>query len=266
MRFFLITFLFAVLLTMPMAGRTEMIVRHYNPARHDRFYSGIDKDFVGASYDFSGVGMSNAGNWATLVTDNSFLSSSHRHPAPGETVTFWATNDLSGPSYTYKVKGGERIGMSDLWIGWFDSTVTVDNSIIRYQVPVLVAKKDYIGLKLYNYGMQHRVGRNVLDKIVPAQIGNTTGLTAVYDYDNKDVPLVGGDETCLKAGDSGAPSFAVFNSRLVFVGTHWAVSHNPFGSIDTFIPVYIEQINKVLAKMGQSLSRCRSLTNLGVER
>lgn len=263
MRLFLKLFLTAVLLAIPMAGQSEMIVRNYIPARHDRFYSGIDKDFVGASYDFSGVGMSSAGNWATLVTDNSFLSSCHRHPVPGETVTFWATNDLSGPKYTYTVKGGEQIGMSDLWLGWFDSTVTVNTSIVRYQVPVLVAKKDYIGLELYNYGMQHRVGRNVLDKIVPLQVGSTIGLTAVYDYDNRDASSVGGDETCLKAGDSGAPSFAVLNSRLVFVGTHWAVSHNPFGSIDTFIPVYIEQINKVLARMGQSLSRYRSLTNVG---
>lgn len=257
--------LVAVIMVLSVSGRSELIVRNYSSGRHDRFYIGIDKNFVGASYDFSGVGLSSSGNWATLVTDNSFLSSAHRHPVPGETVTFWATNDLAGASYTYTVKGGTRIGMSDLWLGWFDSTVTVNSSIIRYQVPVLVARKDFIGLELYNYGKPHRVGRNVLDKIVPAQIGNTIGVTALYDYDNKDVPSVGGDETWLKAGDSGAPSFAVLNSRLVFIGTHWAVSHNPFGSIDTFIPVYVDHINRVLSKMGQSLSRCRSLAHGNVD-
>lgn len=266
MRLFLVLFLVAVMLPISTVGHGEMIVRNYNPARHDRFYSGADKDFVGAFYDFTGVGISSSGNWATLVTDNAFLSSCHRHPAPGETVTFWASNDLSGPSFTYTVKGGTKIGMSDLWLGWFDSTVTVDLSIVRYQVPVLVSRKDYYGLELYNYGMLHRVGRNVLDKFSPAKIGDSIGVTAVYDYDNNDVPAVSGDETLLRSGDSGAPSFAVFNSRLVLVGTHWAVNHSSLGSIDTFVPVYIEQINRVLSKMGQSLSRCRNLTSSAVER
>lgn len=255
MKKFSLPILMALMMALPTVSRSEMIVRDYTPARHGRFYHGSGKDFVGNGRDFSGVGLGSTGHWATLVADNCFLSANHLHPAVGEKVTFWATNELTGASFTYTVTGGARIGTTDLWVGWFDQSVTVDRSIARYPIPLQPFLKRYLGLELYNYGMRHRIGRNVLEVIAPYSLGGSTGLTGGYDYDNNDTPAVGGDETCLRVGDSGAPSFAVFNSRLALVGIHWSVTRNPESSIDTFVPEYFDAIDKVLKKRGQALRR-----------
>jgi len=254
---FLPSLLIAAMLLLATSVHGEMIVRNYSPARHDRFYSGSDKGFVGARYDFSGVGHGNRGHWATLVSDNCFLSAYHRHPVPGEQVKFWSSNVLAGPSFTYTVTGGQRVGRTDIWAGWFEKPV--DPSISRYPVLVLRAVKSYISLSLLNYGMNHRVGRNVLDSLVWFKYGGSTGLSVLYDYDNNDDPSVGGDETWLMGGDSGAPSFAVFNSELTLIGIHWAITNKTASSIDTFIPAYFNEINKLLAPKGQKLQRGRSL-------
>jgi hypothetical protein len=237
----------------PMTGKGAMTVRYYSPMRHDRFYRGNDKDFVGASYDFSGVGIGNLGHWAILVSDSCFLSAYHLHPADGEIITYWSSNELSGPHFTYVVTGGARIGKSDLWVGWFDKSVNVDASIARYPIPFLPSVQNYYGLLLYNYGVSHRVGRNVLDLVAINTVGSSTGFVMLYDYDFNDFPFVGGDETCLVAGDSGAPSFTVFNAKLYLIGIHWASTKNPTGSQDTFVPMYFDEINKILSVRGQTL-------------
>ncbi|AOS84922.1 hypothetical protein BIU88_12755 [Chlorobaculum limnaeum] len=251
MKEFLPSALLALMLSLPTVCRGEMIVRDYAPARHERFYQGSGNDFVGKRYDFSGIGLGSSGHWATLVSANCFLSANHLHPAVGETVTFWATNRLTEARFTCTVTGGVRIGTSDLWIGWFDKAV--DASIARYPIPLQPLLNRYVGLELFNYGMRHRVGRNVLEVIATYSHGGATGITAGYDYDNNDTPAVGGDETFLRVGDSGAPSFAVFNSRLALIGIHWSVTRNPDSSIDTFVPEYFDEIDKVLKKRGQAL-------------
>lgn len=248
-------FLFTLMLMSPTLSRSEMIVRDYTPARNYRFYAASDRAFVGHSYDFSGVGLGSDGHWATLVTDNCFLSAVHLHPAVGAKVTFWGSNSLTGASYTHTVTGGTRIGTTDLWLGWFDEAV--DRSIARYPVPKLRSSKACLGFTLYNYGRTHRVGRNVLDMLGVCQLGSSTGKIAAYDYDDNDTPSVGGDESFLQVGDSGAPSFVVFNSRLALIGIHWSISNNPASSIDSFVPEYFDEINKELVKKGQVLRRSR---------
>lgn len=237
----------------PVVGRATMIIRSYLPAQHDRFYSGADKDFVGDPFNFSGVGSGSSGHWATLVSDNYFLSADHYHPSTGEQVTFRSTNLLSGPSYTYAVTGGTRIGTTDLWVGWFDSSVIVNSSIARYPVALFPGADDYLGLELYNYGLSNRVGRNVLEDLGIIEIGVSTGVVDWYDYDNNDVPSVGGDETYLQSGDSGAPSFSVVGSDLALIGIHWGMATHPAGSVDTFVPQYYDEVNAVLASRAQEL-------------
>ena len=252
MRVFHIVLLFALIMLRPTISGGALMIRDYNAAQHYRFYDGSDKNFVGETYDFSGVGYSNAGHWATLVSSNYFISATHYHPVAGETVKFWATNDLAGPSYTYTVSGGSQIGSTDLWVGRFDSVV--DSSIARYPVAMLPSASDYIDLVLYNYGVDQRVGRNVLEILATEYVKPSTGVVAWYDYDNNDSPSVGGDETFLQVGDSGAPSFTVLNSELSLIGVHWAKYTYPEGSIDTFVPEYFDNVNAVLKTGGQALT------------
>lgn len=244
---FMKTLSIALILLLPVTANGTMTIRNYSAASHYRFYTESDKNFIGTLYDFSGVGYSSSGSWATLVSDNYFISAAHLHPGTAQTVTFYTGNDPKGTKYTYTVAGGTRIGTTDLWIGWFDTTV--NPSIERYPILTLPENDDYAGLVLYNYGKQDIVGRNVLDSVDNGVFG--------YDYDNKDIPTVGGDEAYLIVGDSGAPSLAVVNSSLSLVGIHWAHTNSTAveGAIsyDTFVPEYVDEINTVLAAKSQTL-------------
>lgn len=253
----LLTLGFIAALSLVASG--DMVVRSYQPLRHDRFYTGMDKAFVGNPYDFSGVGFTGT-HWATLISDSYFISATHFHAAINASVTFWEANDQSGPSHTYTVAGGQQIGGTDLWVGRLN-TAAVHPSIARYSVLDLPTAAEYLGLTLYNYGLTHRVGRNVSDALVPSvTVGPSTGDTMWYDYNNIDTPSVGGDETFVQVGDSGAPSFTVFDGKITALGIHWAITDSFPGtnegeySIDTFVPSYITALNAVLNPQGQSVS------------
>lgn len=238
-----------------LAASGEMVIRNHQPLSHNRFAN--NNAFIGNPYDFSGVGFTGT-HWATLISDSYFISATHFHAAINDTVTFWETNDQSGPSHSYTVAGGQQIGGTDLWVGWLNSAV--DSSIARYSVLDLPTAPEYLGLTLYNYGLTHRVGRNVSDFLFSTTVGPSTGDTMWFDYDNIDTPSVGGDETFLQVGDSGAPSFTVYGGQLTALGIHWAVTNNvPLTnegeySIDTFVPSYITALNAVLNPQGQSVS------------
>ena len=252
MTHFMRTLLIALLLLLPAIAHGTMTIRNYSAARHYRFYTGSDKNFIGTLYDFSGVGYcsANNGTWATLVSSNYFISAAHYHPAIGSTVTFYTTNDRNATSYTYTVAGGQKIGSSDVWVGWFNTEV--DSSIERYPILTLPSESNYIGKILYNYGKQDIVGRNVIESMRTASCNPSTGLIAEYDFDNLDATSVGGDETVLQYYDSGAPSFIVYDSSLTLVGIHWLSDRSTY-SADTFVPEYVDEINAVLAAKSQSL-------------
>ncbi|MGB0744074.1 MAG: hypothetical protein ACPGSB_06070 [Opitutales bacterium] len=247
-----LTFLFSQALSVQAA----MVIRDYDPARHDRFYSGVDKAFIADDYDLSGVGRSGE-HWATMISDSYFLSANHYHPGVGSSVTFWESNNFAGPNHSYTVASGQRVGSTDLWVGRLAATAAA--SIARYAIPVFPSEISYLGQTLYNYGKDHRVGRNVSDGIVTISTGGSTGRTLVYDYDNNDVPSVGGDETFLQGGDSGSSTFIARDSELFLTGIHWAITNEFPGfegefSVDSFVPRYINDINALLANGGESLS------------
>ena len=240
------------------SATATMVIRDFQALRHERFYVGTNKAFVGDPYDWSGVGQGTSGQWATLVSDNYFISATHYHPAVGSNVTFWETNSLANPSHTYSVAGGQRIGGTDLWVGWFGSAV--NTNIQRYPVLDLSTVSDYLGLVQYNYGVNHRVGRNVTNAFGTETVDASTGYVWYADYDNNDTPLVGGDETFLQGGDSGGPSFNVTAGQLALIGIHWAISNEFPGTnqgelfVDSAVPAYINDINFVLNHKSQSLT------------
>lgn len=246
-----------LLLALAASAHATMAVRNFQSQLHERFYSGNDKAFIGDPYDFSGVG-SGGGQWATLISDCFFISATHFHPAISSSVTFWETNSLSDPSHTYTVAGGQQIGNTDLWVGWF--AAAVDASIARYPVLDLPSAANYYTFPQFNYGVASRVGRNVSDDFGLLTVGPSTGLVFVSDYDNSDTPSVGGDETFLHTGDSGAPSFGVANGGLALMGIHWATSDDFPGTdegeifVDSAVPAYIDEIDGVLDDKGQSLA------------
>jgi hypothetical protein len=110
---------------------------------------------------------------------------------------------------------------------------------------------DYMGTLCYNVGQPFRVGRNVVEDFGWGTDGASTGFAMAYDYDNNDVPTVGGAETYLQGGDSGGPSFGVAYGFLGLTGIHWA--HDwpaQVWSYDTFVPFYVPEL---AAKMDEPL-------------
>ena len=121
-------------------------VANYADATNLRFEN--DPNFIGSSFDLSGVGRlsklspadqarQDAGNapfregtWATALGSNYFLSANHFQPDAGSEITFYDGNSISSPSFTYEVGGGFRVGSTDLWIGY--TLLEIHPSINRY--------------------------------------------------------------------------------------------------------------------------------------
>ncbi len=248
--------LLAVILCLPNAVHADMTIRDYDAKRHDRFYSGNDKAFVGESYDWSGVG--NASNrWVTMVSPTYFLSASHLKPTGS--VTFYEENSKSTGGHTYTIAGGQRISVggngTDLWLGKLTTSLDPAHQIKYYSVLDRPSEASYIGMELYNYGKPDRVGRNVVDSFVTATVSGYEGRSMIFDYDDDNVIDVGGDETKLVSGDSGGPSFTPWNGELTLMGIHWFIDTDADGkelSGDTFVPAYINAINDAMD--GESLT------------
>ena len=247
-------------LSWPGPARADMLIRDYQSQRHDRFYSGTDKAFLGELYDWSGVGSAGS-QWVTMISPSYFLSAAHY--APSGTVTFYEGNDLSGASHSYTIASGVRIysdGVgTDLWLGSLTTPLAAEDNISYYSILTLGSESAYFGMEIFNYGKDNRVGRNVIDddgiQSVMVDPGPYTTDSMLYDYDDDDDPYVGGDETYLMGGDSGAPSFTVWDGELTLLGIHWFNgTYDETGvsvSGDSFVPNYVAEI--AASMVGESL-------------
>ncbi len=229
---------------------------------NDRFVN--SPSFIGQPYDWSGVGLSNGGSWATMISPSYFVSANHDHPGPGSTVTFHLDNNPNGPTQTYTVDstyyqtqyGGQG---SDLYLGKL--TTPVASSIAKYPVLKLGSDAAYTNMPIYTYGYPNRVGMNNInsdflfsDDGGPAILHHGIddlnlagyGRTRVMYYSYNATGGQGANEAYLEGGDSGGPSFAAWNGSLALLGTHF-VDDGPVydgaPSGDSFIPFYIDQLN-----------------------
>lgn len=245
-------------------------IQSYDDARNDRFYVGNDKDFLGQSFDFSGVGntagVAGTGTWATMISPSFFVTAAHYHPANNASLTFFENNDPSGPSHSYTVQSG--VGMtidgtdlglpSDLWLGKLTAPINPADNIATYSILQLPNQSDYLNLPIFVYGVPHRVGRNQITAIGNVDEKDVNDIpikrtrAMVYEYNDPPPLLIGGDEAYLHGGDSGGPSFISIGGQLTLAGTHYFNSDqthtdppavNEDFSGDSFVPYYISQLN-----------------------
>ena len=231
---------------------------------NDRFDGG--SNFIGQPYDWSGVGQSNGGSWATMISPTYFVSATHDHPTPGQTVTFYTGNSYSSTSYTYTVSSTySQIDGSDLYLG--ELTTPVAASIATYPVLDLPNESNYLGLTIWTYGIPNRVGMNNISDIADLNFyGEDTQLMSFPYY--ADGGQQGANESYLEVGDSGGPSFAVVDGSLALLGTHFVNSGPVYdGAVsgDSFIPFYISQLdaNMVGASVTTVVPEPASLLLLG---
>jgi hypothetical protein len=229
--------------------------------RNDRFLD--SPSFIGAPYDWSGVGLSNGGSWATMISPTYFVSAEHDHPTPGQTVTFHLDNNPNGPTETYTVSAntywtnssqipGATYSGSDLWLGQL--TAPVSSSIAKYPVEQLANSSAYVGQTIWTYGYSNRVGKN--------NISSISALNGVYTPESTQVMYFnyyanggqqGPDECYLEGGDSGGPAFTVVNGSLALLGTGFVNAvdlqltttgvYDGAPSGDAFVPFYINQLD-----------------------
>lgn len=238
-----------VLLSLTMAAHAVTIVG-YDPALHDRFASGYpttpvvnsSAGYVGAAYDFSGVGWSTTEpqKSITMISDQYFVYSGHYEvtgtvqfrAADGSTVT--RTVD-SGFSFAPTGEVSDALG--DLRIGRL--TTSVSPTIASYAIFDSSDYDDFSGLPLLVYGHgsggSPRIGTNISEGLLDVEIA--TGVFKkglVWDQDAS----IG--ETLLQDGDSGSPTFAIYNGQLVLLGTHYGVGGTT--SVDDLLALYLESL------------------------
>ena len=231
-----------------------MVVRSYQAEKHDRFYTGTDpaKAFIGDPYNWSGVGQDNSSEhrWATMVSSRYFLTADHYAPAGNSTITFYEDNTTNSPrtytvDNTYSYTPSWLGTNSDLCMRRLTADIPDEHNITYYPILSLAAENDYIGREIYVNGKSNRVGRNIIDRIRDIELRDTNNNLVArtrameFNYDN---PGVGDDECYLMGGDSGGPSFAIYNNSLALVGIH-SYHHNYEYSGDNFVPNFIDDLN-----------------------
>ena len=231
-----------------------LYIRDYDPARHDRFYEGADRVFLGEIYNWSGVGVVREDGeieaWATMVAAQYFLSAHHRHPEPGDVLTFWEGNDPAGPRHEYLVDNWSLVPTcdghdTDLYLGRLAEPIPPEHHIAFYTVLDLGSDDAYPGLDIFVYGAPGRLGINQIDRINKVSRGDW--LFPVFEFGYNPCGGAGGDEAYVVEGDSGAPSFVGCDGLLLLVGIHSTNQGNlPLNGVrarDSFIYPFIGQFN-----------------------
>lgn len=253
----------ATLGMLPIGQSRALDIDDSTSALNDRFAN--NASFIMNDYDLSGVGRSNSGTWATLISQNVFVSANHFHPGTNSTLTFYQANDPNGTSITRTVSGGQRVGDTDIWLGVISEPVPVGYAVYSFATSDINSATDFSN-SIYNEqdafllgqspfsnftGTQDvAAGRNVLDSILLTE-GSVVAMRTAIENEGQDVTY----EATLVSGDSGAPLFVDFNEadsnyELQLVGTNWFIqpdtgptTDNGFtylGNYDTQIQAYID--------------------------
>jgi len=242
-----------------------LVVRSYDPGRHDRFSSGYpDSPVVNTNgyvdyYDFSGVGWhdANPARSLTLISPRHFVGATHFPPGVGATITFHA-RDAQLREYTVAAQhvltnaAGQNV---DLFVGELETAVTPCDHISFYPVLDLPSEADYQGEPIILYGRSARAGSGTIGDFedFPGEGSIGTTRTCRIHYMNA---AGDGDDCHVESGDSGSPTFAMRDGTLFVVGTHSSVSSEPAVTIssDTFVPHYADQIRAILLADGYPLA------------
>ncbi|WP_218280572.1 hypothetical protein [Verrucomicrobium spinosum] len=190
-------------------------------------------NFIGAGYDWSGVGQTSDGRWVTMISDEYFISVGHYHrggggqcPLLSERQSFGRVRGLRGEHLIWHSAhdgpGPERHldRPSDLL---YKQQHQLLRDLRPLPSPDILEGEDVFVVGNSGQGsyQNFRVGTNVLDLddgtlgVAERSVSVVNGWSATAIYD-ADVLY----DTFFQSGDSGAPTFIVNNGVLELVGVH----------------------------------------------
>lgn len=267
-----IPLLAAGLLLATASGSKALLIHGETVAENHRFVFGypsgplpnLSPQFVGAGLDLSGVGWSaNSSQSVTMIDDRHFVYAAHYEPV-GNLLNFYSPIQAAVVSYEIDIAWSVTLEAptsslnlaSDLAVGRLVGPLDPADEIDFYPVLALPAEADYPGLDLLVYGWQAKLGRDTFDAFQPINLYWDAGTpldpaddvlnsgsgsdTIPETYAFRFVQGAGDGEVLIQHGDSGSPTFALWNGQLALVGVHSAVSANV--SYDVFLPAYLDQI------------------------
>jgi hypothetical protein len=219
-----------------LSAHAALLVDGFSAAINDRFTN--DPSFIAAQLDLSGLARSSSNRWGTLISPNLALSAHHFYPANGSTLSFFSTNDPSGPTEVREVIGSVRIGTSDLRI------CVLDEALPAIYQPMDVVEQPIEdgsafegsfldGLSVYMIGRSDDVDTSVTNVAVGANrlegwfdsvsaAGTTDDALGAIQHlsgDDEFVPF----EAFLQVFDSGAPVLVDDNGIPTIIGINWFV-------------------------------------------
>ncbi len=236
-------------------ARGDLLVAGYEDRLHDPFYVGVDKAFIGASYNWSGYGRwedssATGSNWkqVTMISDNYFLTANHNKPNRGDDpagvapkVRFYRTTDPNSEYWESEIAveagayNGSRVGSTDLWVGKLANTPP--SWVTRYPLAKRHEATNYLSYTdndLFIFGQDSprsatsaRVGRNEI---------NSVSSYGIYQWSYDPTAGLGADEAQTQSGDSGGPSFFTSGKTSVLAGIHYRVN------LDTGVAKNLQQI------------------------
>lgn len=156
-------------------------------------------------------------------------------------VTFYASNDPNGSSLTRTVSHSERIGSSDLRIGYLDQALSANyahydiasasiNNLTNFSSTYYDTDAYLFGRSTSSFTVTSQdmaIGRNKLDSFATNQEVNGTTDHALIAYNNaSDEDNYLTYEASLQTGDSGAPMMVENDGSLTLVGINWFIGTN----------------------------------------
>lgn len=227
------------------AANAATSIQSFSPATNDRLAN--DPAFVGAAYDYSGVGRDATGRWLTMLSSTVFISANHYHPSG--LVTFYPGNDPLAVPETSTVASAERIGVTDLYIGTLAAPlsgsiasygfVTVPLTNANFGSSPLFEELAYMGgisPTTTGYGANkatnETVGTNLLEGFEKeaAALGGFGDLLITVNNQPGDGAYgfsLTTYEAQLASGDSGSPLFVISGGHLVLAGIALGVTTEP---------------------------------------
>lgn len=258
----------AFLVLVLLSGASQLFaiqIANFDTLTNDRFAD--DDSFVANQFDLSGLGFNGTGlggsGWGTMISENVYITAEHAKPSVGSSMTFYASNDPNGTSFTRQITSNrQQIQDTDIFVGTLNAGLPSGFSFFDFATEDIdtgpgggpnfnsFSDSSYNGANAYVFGrspttwptsQNMAVGRNVLDNFVQRTIGGANQGESIEATDDRDTADAVQFEAMLQGGDSGAPLFVENTSGgLTIVGMNWFVGDtNDDGVNDIFGASYL---------------------------